>query len=93
MFGIGLASLFSDWSHEIATAVLPEFLASLGITAAWLAYHEKYVSDESLPDDEERQLLGALVAISTGVEDATKLNVPAEVGLRLLRCYDDLRKE
>ena len=23
VLGIGLASLFSDWSHEIATAVLP----------------------------------------------------------------------
>ena len=27
VLGIGLASLFSDWSHEIATAVLPAFLA------------------------------------------------------------------
>jgi len=23
VLGVGLASLFSDWSHEIATAVLP----------------------------------------------------------------------
>lgn len=36
VLGIGLASLFSDWSHEIATAVLPAFLASLGASAAWL---------------------------------------------------------
>lgn len=28
--GIGLTSLFSDWSHEIATSILPAFLASLG---------------------------------------------------------------
>jgi MFS family permease len=28
--GIGLASLFSDWGHEAATAILPAFLASLG---------------------------------------------------------------
>jgi hypothetical protein len=62
------------------------------ITAAWLAYYERYAGDETLLDDEERRLLGALAAISTGVEDATKLNVPAEVGLRLLRCYDDLGK-
>ena len=45
-----------------------------------------------LPDDEERQLLGALVAISTGVEVVANLNVPAEVGRRLLQCYDDLGK-
>ncbi|HZL12718.1 MAG TPA: MFS transporter, partial [Verrucomicrobiae bacterium] len=36
VLGIGLASLFSDWSHEMATAVLPAFLATLGASAAWL---------------------------------------------------------
>lgn len=36
VLGIGLASLFSDWSHEIATTVLPAFLASMGVAAAWL---------------------------------------------------------
>src|SRR5437588_7186653 len=40
VLGIGLASLFSDWSHEIATAVLPTFLASLGVAAAWLGLIE-----------------------------------------------------
>lgn len=30
VLGIGLASLFSDWGHEAATAVLPAFLATLG---------------------------------------------------------------
>ncbi|MCX6967567.1 MAG: MFS transporter, partial [Verrucomicrobia bacterium] len=34
--GIGLASLFSDWSHEIATTLLPAFLATLGVAAVWL---------------------------------------------------------
>jgi MFS family permease len=38
--GIGLASLFSDWSHEIATTVMPAFLASLGVAAAWLGLIE-----------------------------------------------------
>jgi MFS family permease len=40
VLGIGLASLFSDWSHEIATAVLPAFLATLGAAAAWLGIIE-----------------------------------------------------
>jgi len=40
VLGIGLASLFSDWSHEIATAVMPAFLASLGAAAAWLGLIE-----------------------------------------------------
>jgi len=30
VLGIGLASLFSDWSHEIATTVMPAFLATAG---------------------------------------------------------------
>jgi hypothetical protein len=63
------------------------------ITAAWLAYHEKFLDDEELPAEEEKKLLGALVAISTGVEDVSKLSVPVEVGRRLLQCYDDLGKE
>lgn len=40
VLGIGLASLFSDWSHETATTVLPAFLASLGVAAAWLGLIE-----------------------------------------------------
>jgi len=40
VLGIGIASLFSDWSHEIATAILPAFLGSLGAAAAWLGIIE-----------------------------------------------------
>jgi len=63
------------------------------ITAAWLAYHEKFLNSEVLPDQDEKKLLGALIAISTGVEDVSMLKVPAEVGRRLLQCYDDLGKQ
>ncbi len=40
VIGIGLASLFSDWSHETATAVLPAFLGTMGVGAAWLGLIE-----------------------------------------------------
>jgi hypothetical protein len=59
------------------------------ITKAWLAYHEDFPGNETLPNEEERKLLGALVAISSGVRDVSKLNVPVEVGRRLVRCYDN----
>jgi MFS family permease len=36
VLGVGLTSLFSDWSHETATAVLPAFLAGIGAGPAWL---------------------------------------------------------
>jgi MFS family permease len=40
VLGIGLASLFSDWAHETATTLLPAFLASLNVAAAWLGLIE-----------------------------------------------------
>lgn len=40
VLGVGLASLFSDWSHEIASAAMPAFLATLGVAAAWLGIIE-----------------------------------------------------
>jgi hypothetical protein len=62
------------------------------ITAAWLAYHEEFPSGKELPDEVEKKLVGALIAISAGVEDLSKLGVPADVGRRLLECYDGLSK-
>ena len=59
------------------------------IAKAWLAYHEDFLGNETLPKEEERKLLGALVAISTGVEHVSKLNVPVEVGRRLVQCYEN----
>ncbi|MBI4464827.1 MAG: MFS transporter [Acidobacteria bacterium] len=38
--GIGLTSLFSDWCHEIATTILPAFLATLGAGPGWLGVIE-----------------------------------------------------
>jgi MFS family permease len=40
VLGIGLASLFSDWGHEAATAILPAFLLTLGAPAVALGIIE-----------------------------------------------------
>lgn len=40
VLGIGLASLFSDWGHETATAILPAFLTMLGAPAVALGIIE-----------------------------------------------------
>lgn len=40
VLGIGLPSLLSDWSHEIATTVMPAFLATMGVAPAWLGLIE-----------------------------------------------------
>jgi hypothetical protein len=63
------------------------------ISGAWLAYHKKFLNEEELSDGDEKKLLSALILISTGIEDVSELGVPAEVGRRLLQCYDDLAKE
>ena len=76
--------LIGGWS-PILRRIDREFLG--------IAYHEKFLSDETLPDGDERKLLSALIAISTGVEDVTKLNVPVEVGRKLIQCYDELGDE
>ncbi len=63
------------------------------ITAAWLAYHEQYLGDELLAEEDEKKLLAALISISTGVEDVSVLGVPPDVGRKLLDCYDNLGRE
>ncbi len=40
VLGIGVASLLSDTAHEIATTILPAFLATMGAAAAWLGLIE-----------------------------------------------------
>ena len=57
----------------------------LNIATAWKAYHKKYLNDKLLPRDEERKLIGVLVAMSTGTTDLMGLSV--EVGRRLFECY------
>ena len=67
------------------------------ITAAWIAYHEQYLDNEYLPDEDEKQLFAALIVISTGaytgVEDFEALGVAPDVGRKLLACYDALGEE
>jgi len=63
------------------------------IAVAWVDYHKQHLDGELLPGEDEKNLLAALVAISTGVEDAEAFGVPADVGKKLLACYDALGDE
>lgn len=62
--GIGLASLLSDTGHEMATAVLPGFLRSLGAPAAALGAIEG-TADAALSAS---KVAGGVVADRPGVE-------------------------
>jgi len=64
-----------------------------GITSAWIAYHEKYLGGDVLPNDDERKIVAALVAISTGVDDTAMLGVPADVGQKLLECCSESEED
>ena len=70
-----------------------EAIVWASIAAAWQDYHSMYLNDEVLADDQEKKLIATLIAISTGMEDMTKLSVSLEVGRRLLACYDALADE
>jgi hypothetical protein len=58
-----------------------------GIASAWLKYHDQFIGDKPLPDAEEKKLLGALIQISSGIDDLADLSVPPEIGNRLIACY------
>jgi hypothetical protein len=56
-----------DTSPEVEAAIW------CSITAAWNDHHEKFLSGEFLPDDQERKLITALIAISAGEDDLQRL--------------------
>jgi hypothetical protein len=60
---------------------------------AWASYHEKHLDGFEQDEEEEKKLVGALILISAGVEDPEALEVPADVGRRLLECYAGLAGE
>ena len=70
-----------------------EVVVWCSITAAWSDYHEKHLDGELLPDEDEKKILAALITISTGVTDVDGLGVSADIGRKLLDCYDALGKE
>src|SRR5260370_7927 len=63
--GVGLTSLFSDWSHETATAVLPAFLAAIGAGPGWLGAIEGIAAGHSYSKVFLRTLLPGLIAVAS----------------------------
>ena len=94
MFGPYLGRSLEQFEIGFMRDMHPEREVALwfGITKAWLAYHEDFLGNETLPNEEERKLLGAPLAISTGIEDVSKLNVPVDVGRRLAQCYREVMR-
>lgn len=57
------------------------------ITLAWHAYHRRHLNSRRESGEHEKKLVGALLAISSGVDDVESLGLPADVGNRLFECY------
>lgn len=90
-----LGNTFEQFERGFVRAPHPEREVAIwcGITAAWIDYHEDFLDNDYLPDDEEKKLIDALVLVSTGVTDPSALGVPTEIGSRLLDCYDAAGEE
>jgi len=70
VIGIGLASLFSDWSHKIVTTVLPRFLATLGAAAIWLGLSGKF------PRKSAPLVVPLAISLTNGPENTIFHNAP-----------------
>jgi len=57
------------------------------VAAAWDSYHEKHLGGLIRPEAEEQKIVGALVAISSGITDPLLLGLHPDVGRKLIACY------
>jgi hypothetical protein len=57
------------------------------VAAAWDHYHEKHLGGLIRPEAEEQKIVGALVAISSGITDPLLLGLHPDVGRKLIACY------
>jgi hypothetical protein len=57
------------------------------VAEAWHSYHEKHLAGLVRPEAEEQKIVGALVAISSGITDPLRLGLPPDVGRKLIACF------
>ena len=91
VIGPYLNMTLEQFEIEFMRDVHPETEVSLWRTVAlaWLRYHEKFLDGQTLREEKERKRLAALISISAGVDDPDRLEVPVDVGRKLLQCYID----
>jgi hypothetical protein len=57
------------------------------ISKAYTDYKREHLGGKRVPDKEAGDLIGSLSAISTGITDAKRLNLPERVAARLVECF------
>jgi hypothetical protein len=58
------------------------------IANAWYAYHERFTDLKVQSVEDEREIIGALIAVSTGVRKTQDLPVSPTVAEQLIACWD-----
>lgn len=70
-----------------------EAMAWMAVTAAWDAYHQQYLDEEVLYDEEEKKITAALIAIADGETDPAALPVEPDVARKLIACFKSIAGE
>ena len=84
VLGIGLASFFSDLSHETVTVLLPGLLASLGVAAAALGTIEGVADGEIAPSLERVIVAERAAAREHLVQGALRANAAVRARIEAL---------
>ena len=94
LLGRYLDMTFAEFQVGVLQDVHPETEVAIWcrIATVWYDYHERVLESERLSKVEEQKLLVALIAIFAGEKNVRRLPVPAEVGIRLLSCYDGVAR-
>lgn len=58
------------------------------IANAWHSYHERFTDLKVQSVEDEREIIGALIAVSTGVRETQDLPVSPTVAEQLIACWD-----
>lgn len=92
LIGPYLNTTLEDFEAGFKRDVHPEREVAIwcSIAGAWASYHEKHLNGFEQDEETEKKLVGASIGISAGLHDAEALKVPADVGRKLLECYDEL---
>lgn len=86
---------FEQFQSSILASKSPDDEAVLwsGVAAVWDDYSRKYLAGTSTDVEHERNIVAALIAMSNGEQELSKLPVSFEVATSLLSCFVDLADE
>jgi hypothetical protein len=90
VFGPFLAMTLEEFELGFMRDTHPEGEVAvwLRIAHTWSSYHERFTDLKIQPVEEEGKIIGALIAISTGIHESKDLPVSETVAEQLIACWD-----